>query len=508
MSTDPGPVFKAGMQELVSQIRPERALLLYPRADQELAVWEAHGVDPGQVFTSAPVSLSLFRRVYESGEPLLSANAQQEPGLEDISSLMLSEIRSVLCVPIFGQGRVRGLLYADRRIDLRPFSGTDLVRLTNLARDLERRLGGVALIPKPRPGQALEAARARPQLRLDLRARTLILRSLATLLGAGVNLSRGLHLLAEQGETPPLKSVCQALEADVARGFPLYEAMRRAGPFSQLQVQLVRVAEETGGLVEVLRQLAAYEERTREVVMRVRSSLTYPVCLFLVCMAMLILVPPFLLKGQLELLRGAGEEPPAITLALVTVAGLLGSLPGLLALAALATLAWWSLRRLYRSRSGRLWLFRWILSLPRIGPAMRLFATARFARALALQLQVGLSVLDAVPAAGVIASNPVLERALPEVRESLEAGVSLTESLRQSGFFPTPFLSLLTAGEESGKLPATLQWVARLYELELESELEMACAALEPLMMMGMGLAAGLICLATMLPLVKLIQTL
>jgi type II secretory pathway component PulF len=343
---------------------------------------------------------------------------------------------------------------------------------------------------------------------LDLRSRTLILRSLATLLGAGVNLSRGLHLLTGQGETRQLQEVCRALEGDVARGFPLYEAMRRAGPFSQLQIQLVRVAEETGGLVEVLRQLAAYEERTREVVMRVRSSLTYPVCLFLVCIAMLILVPPFLLKGQLELLRGAGEEPPAITLLLVTVAGFLGSLPGLLALGAGLTLAWWSFRQIYRSPAGRLWLFRRILSLPRIGPAMRLFATARFARALALQLQVGLSVLDAVPAAGVIASNPVLERSLPEVRQSLEEGVSLTESLRQSGFFPQPFLSLLTAGEESGKLPATLGWVARLYELELESELEMACAALEPLMMMGMGLAAGLICLATMLPLVKLIQTL
>ena len=74
--------------------------------------------------------------------------------------------------------------------------------------------------------------------------------------------------------------------------------------------------------------------------------------------------------------------------------------------------------------------------------------------------------------------------------------------------FPRGFLLTLKAGEQSGSLPETLDWLARMYELELEALLEMTTAMLEPLLMMLMGIAGALVALGTLLPMVRVIQSL
>ena len=158
------------------------------------------------------------------------------------------------------------------------------------------------------------------------------------------------------------------------------------------------------------------------------------------------------------------------------------------------------------ARSPRAWPL-W-LRLPRLGRLVRQATQARFASTLALELKVGVPLNLALPLAVQTTGDPVLQDRLGRAQTALDDGATLTGALAATGYFQPAFLQLMAAGEQAGKLPQTLQWTARLIELDLEAALEMTVAALEPILMLLMGIAAGLVALATLLPTLRLLESL
>lgn len=514
-------LFQDAFRSLERTLDAERILILFDRDGiGELACVESKGLD-GPWRTSS-VSLSLIERVMQTGMPLLSGDLREDPDFQESSSALITGIRSVLCVPIQDADRkVRGLLYADHCNRAVVFSSTTLMNVCSLARDLEAQLWQLVRRPVPEaeapPKPALPSPPPLPSarksyeaprlagkapdkpLRLSHRAMVQLMRSMPVLFNAGVPMARALGVL---GQTEP---ACRAMMLEVEKGNPLWVAMQKASSsFTNFQIKLVKVGEQSGSLIEVLFRLADHEERRHAFALKLRSALTYPAVLFVLCLGMILIAPPFLLKGQLKMLDQVGGELPWLTRALFFFSDgrvVLAIGAGMIALC-VGFGAW------IRTPVGRYQLDRLMLEMPRVGRLWRLAAVAHFAQALALQLKVGVSLLEAVPASGAAAGSPVLEKRLKASVEALRQGCSLEASLAQADFFPRGFLATVNAGEEAGNVALTLEWLARMTVLELEAVLEMAAAALEPLMMLAMGIMAGLVCLATLLPMVKLVQNL
>lgn len=513
-------LFSSAMVTMQRSLRAERYLILY---DEEgagtMTVQEAAGLDPTEFWVRAPVSLTLLEKLRSSATPWLAADLQSDPEMQESSSLLLSGIRSVISAPLLDdQQRVRGLLYADHCGRPEAFSRADLARLTTLTRELEATLWSRPAPPTPRPLPAPPPRRPVPAPVLPAatpagksggpisgRSLTLFFRSLSVMVATGIPLPRALHVMEGQADEPNLGRACHQARLTLERGNPLATCLQGASPsFSAFQIRLIKVGERTGGLVRVLSQLADYEERRQALSLRLRAALTYPAFLLTACLAMLVLGPPFLLKGQLRMIELAGGELPWITRALYAATDL--RVLGSLALAALLIGA--ALKRWVATPPGALALDRFMLRMPGPRRLWRLIAITRFCQALALQLEVGLSVLEAVPQAAEASGSPVLAGRAGVSLTALREGANLTESLDAADYFPRSFLSTLNAGEESGQVSQSLQWISRLYQQELEASLEMAVAALEPTIMLVMGLATGLVALATMLPMVKVVQSL
>lgn len=501
-----------------------------------MEVAAAHGIDPKTVWVSAPLSTSLLEKVRHSGAPLLTNDARRDPDFSDSFSLHVSEIRSVLCVPLFGPNdTVVGLLYADSTVSTGAFRRQDLANVTAFARQLERLLfspekgpvcwpqgqaSPMAVRPRatrsPRPVLVDTSPTPSPRppaadadLRLSLASKVWLFRSVATMVGSGISLARGLHLLASQEEQPPLAALAHGLVTRLEGGQALSVSMR-AYPrtFTPFECSLVEVAERSGKLHMVVDRLAIRLESSHRTRLRVRSALTYPALLLGACLLLLLVVPPFLLDGQLRMLAESGLEPPLLTRAMIGLSGLVRSpwfaLLGVVMLVGGAALV----AHLSRQPAWRLRGMRAGLSIPYLGPVLRQLGVAEFAHSLALQLEAGVLLSEALPMAGQASDNPVLAGQIQASVNALLEGSNLTQALSRSGFFPATFLSLLEVSEASGHTVKTLDWLARFYEEDIETGLARFGSVFEPLMLISMGLMVALTLLATLLPTLRLVETL
>src|SRR5262249_51620409 len=126
---------------LMAQLPAQRAVLLFGEdGDRDFTPRVSEGVELGEFWQAAPLSLSLLRKVREQGIPLLVKDVRNEAGTASLS-LLLSNVRSLLCVPFWGpSGRLCGLLYADTQGDQGAFSREHLDASLRLVRQLEEQL--------------------------------------------------------------------------------------------------------------------------------------------------------------------------------------------------------------------------------------------------------------------------------------------------------------------------------------------------------------------------------
>lgn len=345
----------------------------------------------------------------------------------------------------------------------------------------------------------------------QLRANALAVfyRSLSAMTRAGVRIERALQLLGEQEDDPRMAEVCRSLQTNISHGKSLSTAMSQwPDVFSSLELRLVQVGEMTGNIDRILERLANYEESRRSVTMRVKSALTYPAFVFALAMAALVILPPYLFGGLFKLIENFGVEIPLITRVVLVFAKVVSNPIFIAVLAAGVVAGFKILPVLLRRPDVQLKVAGFSLRVPVIGAALRTIAVTRFARALEIMMNCGVTLDQGLQLSMAASGNPVLIQRLPRALERLRGGATLREVLEETSFFGQGFLSMTSIGEESGKLPALLSRLAQMYEMELGYVLETLVAALEPLMLLVMGLLVGLFIVATMLPMMQVIRAL
>ena len=139
---------------MLELLNPERAFIAYKKKDtQELEPQGTHGIDPQEIFVTGEISLSLIKNVMRDMEPALLVDAGQDPNLAQKTSVILSGLRSILCVPIkHPSGLAVGVVYADNRLRAGAFSDEQLSSVVELTHALEARI-----VPLLRAGSAAEA---------------------------------------------------------------------------------------------------------------------------------------------------------------------------------------------------------------------------------------------------------------------------------------------------------------------------------------------------------------
>ncbi|HZV88370.1 MAG TPA: type II secretion system F family protein [Candidatus Binatus sp.] len=330
-------------------------------------------------------------------------------------------------------------------------------------------------------------------------------RQFSVMIDAGLPLVQCLEILASQQENKMFQKVLTGTRASVEGGATLSAAMRQYPKvFDSLYVNMVE-AGETGGILDtILQRLSSYIEKNVKLQRAVKSAMVYPVGVLTVAGGVIILLLWKVVPIFATLFAGLGVDLPLPTKIVIGLSNMIGSIFGLLALVALGAVLF-GLKVWYGTPQGRYAIDATILRLPVIGLLMRKIAVARFTRTLGTLIASGVPILEGLDITARTAGNAVVERALQQVRKALEEGKSLTEPLKDSEVFPGMVTQMISVGEQTGAMDAMLQKIADFYEEEVDSAVKDLLTALEPIMIVFLGVVVGGVVISMYLPLFTLI---
>jgi type IV pilus assembly protein PilC len=325
---------------------------------------------------------------------------------------------------------------------------------------------------------------------------------LSTMINSGLPLADGLSILQAQSK-PAMAKITGEMVRDIQGGSSFSDALKLHGKaFSQVYIATVAAGEASGKLDEMLTRLAETEEKKREFAAKTKGALVYPVIvlvvMFLVMIAMMVLVVPKLTS----MFDDFGTELPVATRALIAISGFFQN-------------AWWliigimvgigyTIRRWYATPKGRHILDRFMLKIPVYGTLKPQISLADVTRTLALLVGAGISILDALEIVTKSAGNVIFEDALTTAAEGVEKGLPLAAMLAREELFPPLLSQMVSVGEETGQLSAVLTKVARHFESESEHAIKNLTTALEPLIMIVLGVGVMFLVLAIVMPIYSL----
>jgi type IV pilus assembly protein PilC len=330
-------------------------------------------------------------------------------------------------------------------------------------------------------------------------------RQFSVMIDAGLPLVQCLEILAGQQENKVFQGVLTATRASVEGGTTLSAAMRQHEKvFDPLYVNLVEAGEAGGILDTILQRLATYIEKNVKLKRAVKSALVYPVAVISVAAGVITLLLWKVVPIFATLFLGLGVDLPLPTRIVIMMSNFVGSIFGLLivvaAVAAIVGLKFW-----YATPQGRYAIDATLLKLPLIGMLLRKIAVARFTRTLGTLISSGVPILEGLDITARTSGNAVIEKSLLYVRKSLEEGKNLADPLKETAVFPGMVTQMIGVGEQTGAMDAMLQKIADFYEEEVDAAVKDLLAALEPAMIVFLGVVVGGIVISMYLPLFSLI---
>ena len=329
-------------------------------------------------------------------------------------------------------------------------------------------------------------------------------KQMATLINAGVPLVQSLAIMQRQLESKSFQSILKIVRTDVESGTPFSESIsKHPKVFNRLYINLVRAGETSGTLDSIMGRISDFQEKELALRGKIKSALTYPVIVLVFALAVTYFLLTTIVPQFAGILTQLGGALPPLTKGLIAVSDFLQhQLFILFAVVAVATFVY---KRYYATVKGRYQIDNFKLRVPVLGTLLRRSAIASFARTLGLLISSGVNIIESLEITKGTADNAVIEEAVENARNVVMVGEQMSGSLASSKIFPPMVVSMVAIGEETGALDNMLGKVADFYEREVDEAVEGLTAAIEPVMIVFLGLIVGLIVAGMFLPMFAVI---
>lgn len=344
--------------------------------------------------------------------------------------------------------------------------------------------------------------------RLSVKDQTLFAKRLSFLIGAGVPVLDSLYVLQEQTTSRSARAILGQVIKDVKNGRFLSNALARFKThFGEFAINIIKVGESSGVLSQNLRYLAEELEKKEALRKKVVSALVYPIFITIATLGVTALLTAYIFPKILPIFNSVGVTLPITTRILIAVSDFLRTF-GLLA-GGILFIVLVGLIILHRNVAVfRMISDRILLQLPLVGRIMQYFNMANMTRTLGLLLKSGVTLVDALDTTALTTRNRVYRRQLFRALEHVKKGERISEHLQKHrGLFPIMVSHMIAIGEKTGNLSDTLVYLSELYEEEVDTMTKNLSSAIEPVLMIIMGILVGFVAVSVISPIYEITQT-
>src|SRR5665213_1177250 len=330
-------------------------------------------------------------------------------------------------------------------------------------------------------------------------------RQFSTMINSGLPLVQALDILSRQSENKALQDVTHQVVYDVESGHTVADALRRhPKAFTDLYVNMVAAGEAGGILDTILMRLATFMEKNDALVRKVKGAMIYPGVIMSVAFIAIVTLLIFVIPVFQDLFGSVGLALPLPTRVVIGASKLLKSYWWLFGAIIAGSVT--ALMKYYTTPDGKLRIDRILLNVPILGGVLRKSAVSRFTRTLGTLISSGVSILDGLEITAKTAGNRVIQDAIMASRASIAGGDTIAQPLARSKVFPPMVISMISVGEQTGGLDEMLSKIADFYDEEVDAAVTGLLAALEPLMIVFLGVIVGGMVVAMYLPIFDMIN--
>lgn len=331
----------------------------------------------------------------------------------------------------------------------------------------------------------------------------MLCRQMRALTRAGVPIIQAIAGLADISKSEIIKEALSDINVRLATGSSLANAMgAHSKVFNTMFVSMIHVGENTGRLEDAFSKLISHIEMERDTRNRMTQAMRYPIFVVGAMFVALMIINMFVIPQFAKVFSKVGAELPVPTQILVAVSNftvdywwlVIGTIVGSV----------WGFLRYIDSESGRLWWDEVKMKVPIIGSIFEKIALSRFARSFAMTFESGVPVLQALSIVGPTVGNEYIASHIDSIRRGVERGDSLARTSAAAGIFSDLVVQMITIGEETGSLDRLLHDVADFYDEEVDYDLKGLADAIEPIILVFLGILVLVLALGVFLPMWEL----
>lgn len=344
-----------------------------------------------------------------------------------------------------------------------------------------------------------EKKKSKGKLKVTEKDLAIMCSQLAIILKSGIPIVRCMEMVAEQADSPELRSALEDVAEDIDGGMSMCRAFEVHLPnLPTTFTETIRAGESSGTLELCFDRLHSYYDKSYKTKGKVKSALTYPAIVIVVAIIVFFVIMLKAVPMFKETFADMGVELPGVTTALIGFSDFMLK-------------RWWAVLLIIggivfgilafrRTENGKAKLAEWMLLKMPFHKIIQMNACSLFASTMSTMLTSGMTVLDALEVTAGVSGNYMFGESVMKVREEVERGSTILRSMREKKAFPKLLTEMTGVGEDSGSLPETLDVVADYFDNEVSLSTDKLVSMMEPVITVVLAVIVVILLLAVYLP--------
>lgn len=344
--------------------------------------------------------------------------------------------------------------------------------------------------------------------RVPMKEKIFFVQQLNIMVRSGISLSVGIHTLKEQVRNKKMKKIYADLEETVKKGELLSKGLEKyKKDFGELFINMIKSGEVSGLLENVLAELFNQMKKDHAVLSKVRGAMIYPSVVILGMIGVGTLMMVYVMPNLISVFSELNVQLPLATRILIATSQFVTAYGIFLLIALIAFIAVFI--RFITWQKGKKIFHAVLLKTPIASQIIKKINLARFCRTFSALLKTDIAIIQTFETTQKVLGNQLYKDALEEAREKLKKGQRVEETLRPySHLFPGSVLQMIAIGEETGSLDKILEQAAEFYEEDIDQTMTNFPSIIEPVLILILGVAVGLMAVSVIMPLYSLSQQL